>query len=202
MNERPQDQIRQEEEFKVNRNNPPRSSEALFERIRHLSAEAEWSVDELRDVLTDAGIDPDQFIKDIKTRIKELLNVSPERPEQKAQDESDALPLLPRLRLITGLKATTIAEKTGTTVPFLSDLSGHPNVIPFMARKEFAKRAANNLPGVSDRDVLEAFDRVIRQQAAAFRDSPFPDEEVDFERIVRRSDMSDDEQQFWLDLAE
>ncbi|MBO0724771.1 MAG: hypothetical protein J2P52_04145 [Blastocatellia bacterium] len=188
----------------MNRNNPPRSSEALIERIRHLSAEAEWSVDELRDVLTDAGIDPDQFIKDIKTRIKELLNVSPERPERMAQDEQDeydALPLLPRLRLITGLKATAIAEKTGTPVPFLSDLSGHPNVIPFRARKEFAKRAANNLPGVSERDVLEAFDRGLHQQAAAFRDSPFPDEEVDFEKIVRRSDMSEEQKQYWLSLS-
>ncbi|HEY7182581.1 MAG TPA: hypothetical protein VIC84_14230 [Blastocatellia bacterium] len=185
----------------MNRNNPPRSSEALIERIRHLSAEAEWTVDELRDVLTDAGIDPDQFIKDIKTRIKELLNVSPERPERKAQDEYDTLPLLPRLRRITGLKATAIAEKTGTPVTFLSDMSGHPNVIPFRARKEFARRAADNLPGVGERDVMEAFDRGLHQQAAAFRDSPFPDEEVDFEKIVRRSDMSAEQKQFWLSLS-
>jgi len=185
----------------VNRNNPPRSSEALIERIRRLSDEAEWSVDELREVLMDAGIDPDQFIKDIKTRIKELLNASPERPEQNAQNDYDSLPLLPRLRRITGLKATAIAEKMGAPVPFLSDLSSHPNVIPFRARKEFARRAANNLPGVSERDVMDSFERGLRQQAAAFRDSPFHDEEVDFEKIVRRSDMSDEEQQYWLSLS-
>src|SRR5262245_34759022 len=114
---------------KVNRNNPPGSSEALIERIRRLSDEAEWSVDELREVLMDAGIDPDQFIKDIKARIRELLNASPEQPEQNAQNDYDSLPLLPRLRLITGLKATAIAEKLGAPVPFLSDLSSHPNVI-------------------------------------------------------------------------
>jgi hypothetical protein len=178
----------------VNRKNPPRSSEALIERIRRLSDEAEWSEDELREVLIDAGIDPDQFIKDIKTRIKELLNASPER-----QERSD---LLPRLRRITGLKATAIAEKMGAPVLFLSDLSAHPNVIPFRARKEFARRAANNLPGVSERDVLDSFERGLRQQAAAFRDAPFPDEEVDFEKIVRRSDMSAAEQQYWLSLSE
>jgi uncharacterized protein (UPF0335 family) len=186
----------------VNSNNPPRSSEALIERIRRLSDEAEWSVDELREVLIDAGIDPDGFRKDIKTRIKELLNASPERQEQSAQSDYDELPLLPRLRRITGLKATTIAEKIGTPVPFLSDLSSHSNVIPFRARKEFARRAANNLPGVSERDVLDSFERGLRQQAAAFRDAPFPDEEVDFEKIVRRSDMSDAEQQYWLSLSE
>jgi len=186
---------------KVNRNNPPRSSEALIERIRRLSDEADWSADELREVFIDAGIDPDQFIKDIKTRIKELLNASPERAEQDAQNDYDTLPLLPRLRRITGLKASAIAEKMGTPVPFLSDLSGHPNVIPFRARKEFARRAANNLPGVSERDVLDSFDRGLRQQAAAFRDAPFLDEEVDFEKIVRRSDMSDEEQRYWLNLS-
>lgn len=186
----------------MNRNNPPRRGEALIKRIRHLSAEAEWSMDELRDVLTDAGIDPDQFIKDIKTRIRELLDVSPERPERKAQDEYDKLPLLPWLRQITSLKATAIAEKTGTLVPFLSDLSGHSNVIPFRARREFARRAAANLPGISELDVMEAFNRGLDQQAAAFRDSPFPDEEIDFEKIVRRSDMSEDQKQYWLSFAE
>jgi hypothetical protein len=183
----------------VNRNNPPRSSEALIERIRRLSHEAEWSVDELREVLIDSGIDPEEFVKDIKTRIKELLNAS---PEQKEQTEYDSLPLLPMLRRLTGLKATAIAEKMGTPVPFLSDLSGHPNVIPFRARKEFARRAANNLPGVSERDVLDSFERGFPQQAAAFRNTPFPEEEVDFEKIVRRSDMSDEQKQHWLSFVE
>jgi hypothetical protein len=177
----------------VNRNNPPRSSEDLIERISRLSHEAEWSVDELREILTDAGIDPEDFVKDIKTRLKELLN---------AQPEYDSLPLLPMLRRVTGLKATAIAEKMGTPVPFLSDLSGHSNVIPFRARKEFARRAANNLPGVSERDVLNSFERGFPQQAAAFRDAPFSEEEVDFEKIVRRSDLSDEEKQYWLSFVE
>lgn len=187
----------------MNRNNPPRSSEALIERIRRLSHEAEWSVDEFREVLIDAGIDPEEFVKDIKTRIKELLNTSSEKKgEQPEQTEYDSLPMLPMLRRLTGLKATAIAEKMGAPVPFLSDLSGHPNVIPFKARKEFARRAANNLPGVSERDVLDSFERGFPQQAAAFRDTPFPDEEVDFEKIVRRSEMSDEQKQFWLSLAQ
>jgi hypothetical protein len=190
----------------VNRNNPPRSSQALIERIHHLSAEAEWSVDELREVLKDAGIDPDQFVNDIKIGIRELLNASPstaaQQSEDNAQNDYNSLPLLPRLRRITGLKATVIAEKVGATVPFLSDLSGHPNVIPFRARKEFAKRAANNLPGVSEHDVLNSFESGLYQQAAAFRDDPFPDEKVDFEKIVRRSDMDADQQRYWLSLDE
>jgi hypothetical protein len=175
----------------VDRNNPPRSSEALIERIRRLSDEADWSADELREVLVDAGIDPEDFVKDIKTRIRELLN-----------DSLPLLPLLPMLRRLTGLKATAIAEKMGTPVPFLSDLSNHSNVIPFRARKEFARRATNSLPGVSEQDVMNSFERGFPQQAAAFRDAPFPDEEVDFEKIVGRSDLSDEQKQYWLGFAE
>jgi hypothetical protein len=185
----------------VNRTRAPQNSEDLFKRIRSHSDEAEWSVDELREVLIDEGIDPDQFVKDIKTRIKELLNVRPEQSEQSAQNDYGSTPLLPRLRKITGLKATDIAEKMGLSVPFLSDLSSHPNVIPFRARKESARRAANNLPGVSERDALDSFGYGSYQQAAAFRDTPFPEEEVDFEKIVRRSDMTDEEQQYWLSLS-
>ncbi|HEY8459537.1 MAG TPA: hypothetical protein VIM99_04105 [Blastocatellia bacterium] len=177
----------------MDKNKPPRSSAELIARIHRLSAEAEWSADELREVLTDAGVDPEELVKDVKTKIKELLN---------ARTEYGQLPLLPRLRKLTGLKATAIAEKMETSVPFLSDLSGHPKVIPFRARKEFARRAANRLPGVSEQDVLDSFERGFSQQAAAFRDAPFPDEEVDFEKIVRRSDMSDDQKQFWLGFVE
>jgi hypothetical protein len=182
-------------ESEVNSNKAPINSDDLFKRIRSLSDEAEWSVDELREALKDEGIDPDQLLKDIKLNIKELSNLSPR------QSDSDSLPLLARLRQITRLKATTIAEKMGMSVPFLSDLSSHPNVIPIRARKESARRAANNLPGVREQDALDSFGYGLYQQAAAYRDIPFPDEEVDFEKIVRRSDMSDEQKQYWLSLA-
>jgi len=180
----------------VNRNKAPRSGDELFKRIRGLSDEAEWSVDELREALLEEGVDPDQLVKDVKIKIKELSNISPKISDY------DSLPLLPRLRQITRLKATTIAEKMGITVPFLSDLSSHPNVIPFRARNESARRAADNLPGVSERDVLDSFGGGLYQQAAAFRDTPFPEEEISFEKLVRRSDMSEEQKEYWLSLAE
>ncbi len=176
--------------------NAPQSVEEIIERIGRLSDEAEWSADELREVFTDAGIDPDRFVSEIKTKIKDLLKAPPERSDY------DPLPLLARLRRITGMKATAIAEKIGATVTFLSDLSSHPNAIPPKARKELARRAANSLPGVTEWDALDAFESGLLQQAAAYRDSPFPDEEVDFEKIVRRSEMSDEEKRYWLSLSE
>jgi hypothetical protein len=185
----------------VNRDKAPRNSEDLFERISKLSDEAEWSVDELREALIDEGIDPDQLVKEIKVKIEELSHVSPPFLSEK-QSGHDSLPLLPRLRQITGMKATAIAEKMGLSVTFLSDLSSYPDVIPFRARKELARRAVNNLPGVSERDVLDSFNFGSYQQAAAYRDTPFPEEKISFEKIVGRSDMNEEQRQYWFSLAE
>jgi hypothetical protein len=185
----------------VDRDRAPRNREDLFKRISSLSDEAEWSVDELREALLDEGIDPDQLLKEIKIKIEELSNVSPPFLSEKQSDYA-SLPLLPRLRRITGLKATAIAEKLGMSVTFLSDLSSYPDVIPFRARKELARRAVNNFPGVSERDVLDSFNFGSYQQAAAYRDTPFLEEAIGFEKIVGRSDMSEEQKQYWLSLAE
>jgi hypothetical protein len=185
----------------VNRNKAPRDREELFQRIRKLSDEAEWSADELREALIEEGIDPDQLVKEVKIKIQGLSNVSPPFLSEK-QPGYGSLPLLPRLRQITGLKATAIAEKMGMSVTFLSDLSNYPSVIPFRARKELARRATQNLPGVSERDVLDSFNFGSYQQAAAYRDAPFPEEEVSFEKVVLRSDMSEEQKQYWLGLTQ
>jgi hypothetical protein len=171
-------------------NRKTQNSEALFKRIHSLSDEADWSVDELREALSAEGIDPDRLVKEIKMKIEEL------------SDLSSSLPLLPRLRRVTGLKATAIAEKLGMSVPFLSDLSSHPNVIPFRARQEFTRRVLANLPGVSERDLLDSFGVSSYQQAAAYRDTAFPEEDLSFEKIVRRSDLSEEQQQYWLSFGE
>jgi hypothetical protein len=184
----------------VSADKAPRNSEELFQRIHKLSDEAEWSVDELREALIDEGIDPDQLVKEIKIKIQELSNVAPPFLPEK-QSGYDSLPLLPRLRQITGMKATAIAEKMGLSVTFLSDLSSYPDVIPFRARKELARRAVNNLPGVSERDVLDSFNFGSYQQAAAYRDTPFPEEKIGFEKIIQRSDMSEEQKQYWFSLA-
>ncbi|MBO0801415.1 MAG: hypothetical protein J2P31_21555 [Blastocatellia bacterium] len=177
-------------------NRSTQNSEELFSRIRRLSDEANWSVDELRDALRAEGIDPDQLVKEIRTKIEELSDISPPQPDH------ELLPLLPNLRRITGLKATAIAEKLGLPVTFLSDLSSHPQLVPWRARRELAKRASASLPGAGERDVLNSFDYGLYQQAAAYRDAPFPEEEIDFEKMVRRSDMTEEQIQYWLSLAD
>jgi len=181
----------------VNRSKAPRNSEELFNRIHRLSDEANWSADELREALRAEDIDPDQLVQDIKLKIKELSQVSPRQPEHDSHET-----VLPRLRRITGLKATAIAEKLGLPVTFLSDLSSHPQLVPFRVRRELASRAASHFPGVGAQEVLNSFDHGSNQQAAAYRDTPFPEAAIGFEQLVQRSDMNEEQKQYWLRLAE
>lgn len=188
----------------MNRNNETLTGNVLFNRIHQLSDEADWSVDELRGALIEEGIDPDQLVDEVKSKIRELLDDSMKTSEHNARNESttfDSLPLLPKLRQVTKLKAAVIAEKLGVSVIFLSDLSSHPGVAPQRARREFAKRAKSNLLGVNEDEVFGSFE-CSYQPVAAFRDQPFLEEEINYEKIVKRSDMSDEQKQYWLSLAE
>ncbi len=122
--------------------------------------------------------------------------------ESTLERERNRQPPLLLLRQRTQMKATTIAEELKITVTFLSDISSHPNIVPFRSRNEIAKRAAANLPGVKEQEVLDSFEYSSYQPVAAFRDKPFYEEGVSYEKIVQRSDMSEEQQQYWLSLAD
>jgi hypothetical protein len=122
-------------------------------------------------------------------------------PSETRQEQQKQPPLL-LLRQRTQMKASAIAERLEITVTFLSDLSSHSNVIPFRPRATFAELAEERLPGVKRREVLGSFEYNLSQPVAAFRDSPFREEKIDYEKIVRRSDMSEEQQRYWLSLAE
>jgi len=117
--------------------------------------------------------------------------------EQTQQKQS----LLSMLRERAKMKASAIAECLGVTAPFLSDISSHSAAIPLRIRKEIARRATASLPGITEQDVLESFSHNSYEPIAAFRDKPFEEENINYEKIVLRSDMSDERQRYWLSLA-
>jgi len=135
--------------------------------------------------------------EDILKRIG-LANPGALAAEQTRQKQ----PLLALLRQSAKMKATAIAERLEVTVTFLSDISSHSNVIPLRPRGEIARLAKLSLPGVTEQEVMDSFDHGSYQPMAAFRDKPFEEENVNYEMIVRRSDMSEERQQYWLSLAE
>ncbi len=124
-------------------------------------------------------------------------NSSAPASEQTQQKQS----LLPMLRQRAKMKASAIAECLEVTVTFLSDISSHSAAIPLRIRKEIARCATANLPGINEQDVLDSFSQSTYEPIAAFRDKPFGEENIDYEKIVLRSDMSEEQQRYWLNLA-
>jgi hypothetical protein len=84
---------------------PVESSGELFDRISRLTAEMEWSIEESREALLEAGIDPDKLVSNVLANVKGALKGSPEywRNRAKAQREY----LLEKIRKA----ATTTQEK-------------------------------------------------------------------------------------------
>jgi len=109
--------------------------------------------------------------------------------------------LLPMLRQRAKMKASSIAECLEVTVTFLSDISSHSSVIPLKPQKEIARRTTANLTGITEQDVLDSFSHNSYEPMAAFRDKSFEEENIDYEKIVLRSDMSEERQRYWLSLA-
>ncbi len=118
-----------------------------------------------------------------------------------AEQMQQKLSLLPMLRQRAKMKASDIAECLEVTVTFLSDISSQSGVIPLGPRKEIARRAKVSLSGITEQDVLDSFGQNSYEPIAAFRDRPFEEENIDYEKIVLRSDMSEERQRYWLSLA-
>jgi hypothetical protein len=135
-------------------------------------------------------------VEDILKKIAAADSVAPA-----AEQPQEQQPLLAMLRQRARMKASAIADCLEVTVTFLSDISSHSAVIPLRLRKEIAKLATVRLPGITEQDVLESFNHNSYEPIAAFRDKPFEAENIDYEKIVLRSDMSEERQQYWLSLA-
>jgi hypothetical protein len=65
---------------------PIRNAADLLQRINRLSSEAEWTDTELRQVLSDEGIDPSLFLERVRAGVKKLLRDSPYHWRNRAKE--------------------------------------------------------------------------------------------------------------------
>ncbi len=91
------------------------------------------------------------------------------------------------------------------TVQLLTALSDNASVVPERARQELARQAHKSW-GISETETLEAMAVTgragVRQaRVAASRDRPYARKPMSYEAIVKQSDLSDADQEFWLNLA-
>jgi hypothetical protein len=71
--------------------NPPKTSADLFFWIAKLSAEAEWTADELSDALREAGVDPERFAALTLERVRRALRESPAHWRNRASRQREML---------------------------------------------------------------------------------------------------------------
>jgi len=193
-------------EEEKNQNTMEAEDRSLDEKIYRAMVEMGWvfpqTIEEVE--IAEEQMDPETTppqtrlptAKDILKRIA-AANSSSLAAEQTQEKQ----PLLPMLRQRARMKASAIAESLEVTVTFLSDISSYSRVIPLRPRKEIARLAKIRLPGITEQDVLDSFTHNSYQPIAAFRDLPFEEENIDYEKIVLRSDMSEERQRYWLSLV-
>ena len=71
--------------------NPPKKSQELLRSITRLSVEADWSEAELRDVLVEAGVDPDVLVGRVLSDVRTYLRRSPFHWRNIARDKRSQL---------------------------------------------------------------------------------------------------------------
>lgn len=178
-----------------------KSGAEVINEISQASTEADWSEEELDEALRENDIDPDQLVRsvisNIKQRVKEMPNADGiEKPAAPAQEP---LPVLGIWRERTKLKPRAIAKALGVTVTFISDVNRHVKDLPRQWLITLAGRAREAL-GVPEDVTMGAFDRPFEFARAASREDAYEETCPTCEDLLRRSGMSEEQQQYWLGL--
>ena len=179
-----------------------KDSAELFHRINRLSAEAEWTTEELRQELREGGVDPDQLVRGAREKVEQLRKNSSDDTRAAGASSSSAehQSVLAELRTRTNSPASRIAQEMDVPVPFLSAVGRYPKAVPVSWRRELAARAERKL-NIPAADVMRAFEHPYQAQMAASRDSSYEAEEMTPEKILNQSGMGEETKRYWLSLA-
>ncbi len=100
----------------------------------------------------------------------------------------------------TGLQPSKIAQAVGTTREYLIQITQNSDVVEESVREEICNRTGRVFPQVNRNKVLRSL-RQRSQKIAAARNTEYSNEKVTFEQILKTSGLSDDEQNFWRNIA-
>lgn len=180
---------------------PDKSGAEIIDQINQSSLEIEWSDEELDEALRENDVDPDQLVRSVISNVRRLIKDTADAGavEQNAATTEEPLPVLGVWREQTKLKPRAIAEALGVTVTFISDVNRHVKDLPRQWLVTLARRARQGL-GVPEDVTLRAFDNPFHFARASSRDEAYEERCPTCEELLRRSGMSAEVQQYWLDL--
>ena len=177
------------------------SSAEILDRIRRLSASAEWTDKELDEALSENGIDPHKLANTAILAVRQLNQSLLHSDADSETLTEEPLPLLGAYKKRTNMKPAAIATALGVSVTFISDLNRHAKTVPETWRKALAKVAKEALD-IPTTVTLQAFEQPFVAPRAASRDEAYKKDPTTWEQILERSGMSEDRKIYWRDLLE
>lgn len=176
----------------------------LLKELNDLSAEADWTVEELESTLRERGLDPDQLVSEVDSRILTFLDSKPSNDagtQESASSELVPKTVLEFLRERTGKKTSEIAEEIGANSIFVSNVSRYGNVIDIGTKQGIANVVEQKLQ-IPATQVMQCFEQSKQEKVAAFRKTSFGESKaITYEEIVNSSGMNEEAKRFWLSLA-
>lgn len=128
------------------------------------------------------------------------LLVALELDEEPGGTASNVLSFMDYLKQRTGAQPTAIAAKMKVPYPFLLLAQRHPQNVPEAAREEIATRAARAW-NLDQRQTLRALEQPAQVLKAANRGTAYG-YAPDYSAMIKKSKMTQEEQQYWLSFAE
>lgn len=172
----------------------------ILERIGELSAQAEWTDEELDKALLEQGVDPYELVRMVMTEIEPILQNRSELSRVTDVGVGGSLPLIEVLRRNTNLSISAIAKTMDVSAGFLIEIARHPTAIPDKWREELINRATRLLdiePTLIRRTLMTA----LPEHGAGLGQISRPTDTITYRGILDRSGMGRKEKQFWLNLA-
>jgi hypothetical protein len=100
----------------------------------------------------------------------------------------------------TGASLPTLAVELDVTPDFLVELSSHATLLPPEVKRELATRAHRALD-LELELAMASLEAPVEMQRAASRESAFSGTRVTYEDLVRQSQLSVEQKNYWLQLG-
>ena len=164
------------------------------------------SGEELRGIRRELGHDVEksesEFISLLKKEYQslgiELMSETGDTPPEAAA--SMVKPYLGYVSDETGFPPSKIAQAVGSTREFLIQITQNSDVIEESVREEICNRTVLEFPQLNRQTVLCSL-RQRSDKIAAARNTEYSKEKVTFERILKTSGLTEDEQLYWREVA-
>jgi hypothetical protein len=174
----------------------------IFHSISALSADAEWTNEELDGALLEEGIDPNVLVNRVMAEIEPVLQHTTVDLGSGfiASQVGGSLPLIDVLRNSTRLSLSAVAKALNVSSGFLMEIARHSKAIPESWRDELMARASRSLHIEADL-IRQALLPAMSEGGVALGQISRSPDTITYRGILDRSGMATKEKQFWLNLA-